>query len=58
MVPTEPLCLVLDEPTAALDPEAEQLLFDAYRRAAQEVGAAGSVTVPCRTGSRRCAWPT
>lgn len=45
MVAEQPLCLVLDEPTAALDPEAEQLLFDAYRAAARDVGAAGSVTV-------------
>ena len=45
MVPHEPLCLVLDEPTAALDPEAEQLLFDAYRAAARTVGASGAVTV-------------
>jgi ATP-binding cassette subfamily B protein len=45
MVAERPLCLVLDEPTAALDPEAEQVLFDAYRAAARDVGAAGSVTV-------------
>jgi ATP-binding cassette subfamily B protein len=45
MVTEGPLCLVLDEPTAALDPEAEQLLFDAYRDAARDVGATGAVTV-------------
>ncbi len=45
MMAEQPLCLVLDEPTAALDPEAEQLLFDAYRAAAADVGATGSVTV-------------
>ena len=45
MVPEAPLCLVLDEPTAALDPEAEQLLFDSYRRTAEETGARGAVTV-------------
>ncbi|MEO6627902.1 MAG: ABC transporter ATP-binding protein, partial [Aquihabitans sp.] len=45
MVPAEPLCLLLDEPTAALDPEAEQALFDAYRTAARDVGASGAVTV-------------
>jgi ATP-binding cassette, subfamily B, bacterial len=45
MMPEAPLCLVLDEPTAALDPEAEQLLFDAYRSAARDVGATGAVTV-------------
>lgn len=45
MVAERPLCLVLDEPTAALDPEAEQVLFDAYRAAAHDVGADGAVTV-------------
>lgn len=45
MVAERPLCLVLDEPTAALDPEAEQLLFDAYRAAARDLGATGAVTV-------------
>lgn len=45
MMTRRPLCLVLDEPTAALDPEAEQLLFDAYRSAASDMGAQGSVTV-------------
>jgi ATP-binding cassette subfamily B protein len=33
-----PLCLILDEPTAALDPEAEQRLFDAIRRVGTEGG--------------------
>jgi ATP-binding cassette, subfamily B, bacterial len=33
-----PLCLILDEPTAALDPEAEQRLFDAIRRVAAGEG--------------------
>jgi ATP-binding cassette subfamily B protein len=32
-----PLCLILDEPTAALDPEAEQRLFDALRGAGTEI---------------------
>ena len=45
MMPHAPLCLILDEPTAALDPEAEQLLFDSYRRAAAEEGGRGAVTV-------------
>jgi ATP-binding cassette subfamily B protein len=31
MMREQPLCLVLDEPTAALDPEAEQVLFTAVR---------------------------
>jgi ATP-binding cassette subfamily B protein len=33
-----PLCLILDEPTAALDPEAEQRLFDVIGRAAAGEG--------------------
>lgn len=45
MMPDSPLCLVLDEPTAALDPEAEQLLFDAYHRAASDSGRLGAITV-------------
>lgn len=45
MMPDEPLCLILDEPTAALDPEAEQLLFDAYHRVAAESGRQGAITV-------------
>jgi ATP-binding cassette subfamily B protein len=45
MMPDAPLCLVLDEPTAALDPEAEQLLFDAYHRAASDSGRQGAITV-------------
>lgn len=45
MMPDSPLCLVLDEPTAALDPEAEQLLFDAYHRAASDSGLQGAITV-------------
>ena len=45
MMPRGSLCLVLDEPTAALDPAAEQALFDHYRRTAREVGDAGAVTV-------------
>jgi ATP-binding cassette subfamily B protein len=31
MMREAPLCLILDEPTAALDPEAEQVLFSAVR---------------------------
>jgi ATP-binding cassette, subfamily B, bacterial len=45
MMPEAPLCLILDEPTAALDPEAEQLIFDSYRRTAREIGERGAVTI-------------
>jgi ATP-binding cassette subfamily B protein len=45
MMPDAPLCMILDEPTAALDPEAEQLIFDSYRRAADELRGRGAVTV-------------
>jgi ATP-binding cassette, subfamily B, bacterial len=41
-----PLLLVLDEPTAALDPQAEHLLFDRYAEQARRVGwATGAITV-------------
>jgi ATP-binding cassette subfamily B protein len=45
MMPDVPLCMILDEPTAALDPEAEQLIFDSYRRAADDLRGRGAVTV-------------
>jgi len=45
MMPPRPLLLVLDEPTAALDPVAEQALFDEYRRTAEQLGGEGTVTV-------------
>ena len=38
----DPLLLVLDEPTAALDPETEHALFERYAAAARESGAGGS----------------
>jgi ATP-binding cassette, subfamily B, bacterial len=41
----EPLLLVLDEPTAALDAETEHALFERYAAAARERGAAGRITV-------------
>lgn len=40
-----PLCLLLDEPTAALDPAAEQALYDEYRRTAASLDGQGSITV-------------
>ena len=55
----EPLVLVLDEPTAALDAETEHALFERYadaRRATTPPTAASRCS--CRTASRRCAWPT
>ena len=53
----EPLLLVLDEPTAALDAETEHALFERYAAAARASGS-GRSRCWCRTGSRRCAWPT
>jgi ATP-binding cassette subfamily B protein len=41
-----PLLLVLDEPTAALDPQAEHALFERYADQAKRVGrATGGITV-------------
>jgi ATP-binding cassette, subfamily B, bacterial len=45
-MPEHPLLLVLDEPTAALDAEAEHAVFERYARAAQAARATtGAVTV-------------
>jgi len=41
----EPLLLVLDEPTAALDAETEHALFERYAAAAHGAGEAGRITV-------------
>jgi ATP-binding cassette subfamily B protein len=41
----DPLLLVLDEPTAALDAETEHALFERFAEAARREGAAGRVTV-------------
>ena len=43
----EPLLLILDEPTAALDAETEHALFERYARAAHDAGAAsiGRITI-------------
>lgn len=45
MMPAAPLCLILDEPTAALDPAAEQALYDHYQQAAAAAGADGAITI-------------
>jgi len=41
----EPLLLVLDEPTAALDAETEHALFERYAAAAKASRAAGRITL-------------
>jgi ATP-binding cassette subfamily B protein len=41
----EPLVLVLDEPTAALDAETEHALFERYANVAREDRANGRITV-------------
>ncbi len=45
MMRERPLCLVLDEPTAALDPAAEHALYEQYGQTARTLGLDGSVTV-------------
>ena len=44
-MPATPLCLLLDEPTAALDPEAEQRVFESYQHAARDSAGRGAVTI-------------
>jgi ATP-binding cassette, subfamily B, bacterial len=41
----EPLVLILDEPTAALDAETEHALFEGFARAARETRASGRLTI-------------
>jgi ATP-binding cassette subfamily B protein len=53
----EPLLLVLDEPTAALDAETEHALFERFAEAARTKGdRTGRHNSSFRTGSPRCAW--
>jgi ATP-binding cassette subfamily B protein len=41
----QPLLLVLDEPTAALDAETEHALFERYSSAARDTGESGRITI-------------
>ncbi len=41
----EPLLLILDEPTAALDAETEHALFERYAAAARDHGGSGRITI-------------
>lgn len=41
----QPLCLVLDEPTAALDPAAEHALYERFASAADDAAGNGGITV-------------
>jgi ATP-binding cassette subfamily B protein len=50
-----PLCLILDEPTAALDPEAEQRLFEAIGTVGSGDGAAVTVLISHRFSTVRMA---
>ena len=54
----QPLLLILDEPTAALDAETEHALFERYAAAARAATAAAGSRCWCRTASLPCAWPT
>ena len=42
---SQPLLLVLDEPTAALDPEAERDLWDRYTSRSEAIAGNGGITV-------------
>lgn len=45
MMRTDPLCLILDEPTAALDPAAEHALYERYSGAARHIAGNGGITI-------------
>ena len=53
----QPLVLVLDEPTAALDAETEHALFERYAGAARQQEAEAASPSSCHTGSRPSGWP-
>ncbi len=56
----QPLLLILDEPTAALDAETEHALFERYAEAANRTAAAARAAASrswCRTASPRSGWP-
>ena len=55
----EPIVLVLDEPTAALDAETEHALVRALRGSGRGMRASmGASRSSCHIGSRPCGWPT
>ena len=54
----EPLVLVLDEPTAALDAETEHALFERYAAGVRGEATTAASRSSSRTGSAPCAWPT
>ena len=55
----DPLLLVLDEPTAALDAETEHALFERYAESARErLRPTAASRCWCRTASAPSAWPT
>ena len=53
----EPIVLVLDEPTAALDAETEHALVRALRGGRAGRQRRGRITISCRIASRPCGWP-
>jgi ABC-type multidrug transport system fused ATPase/permease subunit len=58
MMRRDPLLVVFDEPTAALDAQTEHALFERFAEAARSGASAGTVTLLVTHASRPCAWPT